>query len=163
MDNITTRPATANDARILATLRYEFRVSTAPVNETEEVFRERCEKWMSERLLATASWKCWIAERDGEAVGNIWIQLIEKMPNPGFEPEYHAYVTNVYVREDSRGRGAGSKLLADALDWLQRQDVHCVFLWATEKSGDFYGRHGFSTSDSVRCKNYFGAESRTKG
>ena len=143
------RLATESDARLLAGLRYEFRSSKDPVNENENAFRERCENWMRDRLRNTVSWKCWIAENDGVAAGNLWLQLIEKIPNPGFEPEYHAYVTNVFVREDSRGRGVGSKLLAAALDWLQSQDVHCVFLWSTNQSGGFYLRRGFSTNDGL--------------
>ena len=149
MEEISTRLATESDARLLARLRYEFRSSKEPVNEDENTFRERCENWMRERLHNTASWKCWIAESDGAALGNLWLQLIEKIPNPGFESEYHAYITNVFVREDSRGRGVGSKLLVAALDWLQSQDVHCVFLWSTGQGHDFYLRHGFSTNDGL--------------
>jgi GNAT superfamily N-acetyltransferase len=138
--------ATESDAELLARLRYEFRASSEPVNEDENSFRERCENWMRERLRNTATWKCWIAESEGAAVGNIWVQLIEKIPNPVCEPEYHAYVTNVYVREDSRGRGVGSKLLVAALDSLQSQDVECAFLWSRDESRGFYSRHGFSNS-----------------
>jgi GNAT superfamily N-acetyltransferase len=143
------RSATESDAHLLAGLRYEFRASSEPVHEDKDAFRERCENWMRERLGHTASWKCWIAESDGTAVGNLWLQLIEKIPNPGFESEYHAYITNVFVRENSRGRGVGSQLLVAALDWLQSQDVHCVFLWATDQGSDFYLRHGFSSNDSL--------------
>lgn len=144
------RPATELDARLLAALRYEFRSSKEPVNEDENTFRERCENWMRERLCNTGSWKCWIAENDDcAAIGNLWLQLIEKIPNPGFESEYHAYITNVFVREDSRGRGVGSQLLVAALDWLQSQDVHCVFLWAANQSGGFYLRHGFWNNDDL--------------
>jgi len=149
LEKISIRLATENDARLLATLRYEFRASSEPVNENENTFRERCENWMRERLRNTALWKCWIAESDGAVVGNVWIQLIEKIPNPGFEPEYHAYITNVYVREDIRGHGVGSKLLEAALDWLQSQDVHCVFLWSRDQSRNFYLRRGFSTNDGL--------------
>jgi GNAT superfamily N-acetyltransferase len=143
------RPATESDARLLARLRYEFRSAKEPVKEDENTFRERCENWMRERLCKPASWKCWIAESDGAAVGNLWLQLIEKIPNPGFESEYHAYITNVFVREDSRRRGVGSKLLEAAVDWLQSEDVHCVFLWSTGQGRELYLRHGFSTNDEL--------------
>jgi ribosomal protein S18 acetylase RimI-like enzyme len=52
-------------------------------------------------------------------VGNLWLQLIEKIPNPTTEPEQHAYVTNFYVTEAARGQGIGTMLLSAALRRLR--------------------------------------------
>ena len=141
---IIIRLATAPDALMLARLRYAFRSSLSPACESEEEFVERCRLWMQKHLGEDNRWRCWIAERDRRPVGNIWVQLIEKVPNPIVEPEHHAYVTNFYVREEERGKGIGSKLLAAALDWSKSQDVQAVILWPTEESRSLYLRHGFA-------------------
>src|SRR5205085_2235236 len=141
--------ATAADAEALARLRYIFRSGIAPTGESEAAFVERCHRWMQERLWEGSVWRCWVAERDGELLGHVWIQLIEKIPNPTDEPENHAYLTNFYVAEDARGNGTGSMLLAAALEWCRDCRVHSVILWPTEKSRSLYLRHGFSVRDDL--------------
>ena len=146
---INVRLAGAADAAPLARLRYEFRSSVGIVGEGESEFVERCRRWMQERLSEGGPWRCWVAERGGELVGNLWAQLIEKIPNPAVEPERHAYVTNFYVREGERGRGTGSLLLAAALGWCRSSGVHAVILWPTERSRALYLRHGFAVREDL--------------
>src|SRR5215470_16358557 len=104
-EDVTIRLATASDADRLARLRYVFRSSVGPVRESEAEFVGRCNLWMRERLRDGSAWHCWVAERNGALLGNVWIQMIEKVPNPTEEPETHAYLTNFYVTEDARGNG----------------------------------------------------------
>ena len=142
------RLATPSDADTLARMRYAFRVSTAATNELESVFVERCTKWMRVALAPGGSWVAWVAERDGEVVGNLWLQVIEKLPNPAPEPELHAYVTNVYVEPDHRG-GLGALLLETALDRCRADGVDSVILWPTDGSRTLYARYGFSVKDDL--------------
>ena len=144
--NIIIRQASVSDAKVLATLRYNLRSSLKHVSEDEASFVERCTLWMQERLQNSNFWMCWVAEQEQTAVGNLWAQLIEKIPNPTSEPEYHLYFTNFYVRNDCRGIGIGSRLLKSALTWADTKNVHVAILWPTERSIPFYVRNGFSTS-----------------
>ena len=143
------RLASVTDASTLARLRYEFRSSLHNVVENESVFLERCTAWMRERLRNESNWKCWIAEWQGAAAGNVWAQLIEKIPNPIAEPEQFVYLTNFYVREEHRGKGVGSSLLSAVLDWSRNRNAQVVILWPTERSKSFYARHGFSFADDL--------------
>ncbi|MBV9958329.1 MAG: GNAT family N-acetyltransferase, partial [Acidobacteria bacterium] len=122
--SVQVRLATAADAPALAKFRYDFRTRNMSGQEQEAAFLERCAVWMRERLGACGAWRCWIAEREGAAVGHVWIQLFEKIPNPTSESEFHAYLTNFYVLEEARGQGVGSGLLAAALDWCRASHVH---------------------------------------
>ena len=119
---VRVRRATATDAVILATLRFEFRSAIGDAIESPEEFVARCEGWMRDRLADNTFWFAWIAEtvdEDGPlAIGAVWLQLIEKVPNPVIEKEAHAYVTNLFVLESARGRGAGSMLLDAAVTRL---------------------------------------------
>ena len=83
-------------------------------------------------------WFAWIAETLDEggplAIGAVWMQLIEKVPNPVVEKEAHAYVTNLFVLESERGRGAGSMLLDAAVSECRAWDVDTIILWPTPRS-----------------------------
>jgi L-amino acid N-acyltransferase YncA len=146
--NVGIRLATVSDALMLAKFRYAFRSSNGAAQENETEFVQRCSVWMKERLRKNSPWRCWIAETDAP-VGHLWAQLLEKIPNPSSEPEHHAYLTNFYVREDVRGRGIGSTLLAAALDWCKASEVHAVILWPTDQSRSLYLRHGFAVRSDL--------------
>ena len=135
------RPA---DAEALARMRYEFRADLAPPAETPPAFSARCATWMRRQLAPGSSWLCWIAELSDEIVGTIWLELIEKLPNPVAERERHGYITNLYVRPAHRGNGAGSLLLRHALAECESHGVDAVVLWPTPASRSLYQRLGFA-------------------
>ena len=145
---IEIRLASESDVATLARLRYELRTSLHGAVENKEMFLERCAAWMNERLRQGSDWQCWIAEHQGIAVGAVWAQLVEKIPNPIAEPEHYVYLTNFYVRDEYRNQGLGSKLLAAVLDWARSKNAEMVTLQPTERSKPFYLRHGFSFADN---------------
>jgi ribosomal protein S18 acetylase RimI-like enzyme len=145
---ISIRLANPNDAPLLAVLRYEFRSAIARDIENKNEFIARCEKWMREHLQQT-SWRCWVAEADQTIVGALWLQLIEKIPNPTSEPELHGYITNVFVNAAVRGQGIGSRLLDEAIEFCKKQPVHAVILWPSERSRSLYERHGFAVRSDL--------------
>jgi len=143
------RQATSGDAFALSRLRYEFRSSHREPSESLDEFTQRCAEWMRARLDKDGAWRCWVAEGGGQLVGCVWIQLVEKIPNPSsIEPERHAYLTNFYVVESARG-GLGARLLSTALDFCANYGVDSVFLWPTERSRTLYLRHGFKSPDKL--------------
>jgi len=153
-ETVEIRLATESDAKMLARLRYEFRSSFHEVIEPDVSFVERCTAWMQDRLRNDSQWKCWIAEYRQTPVGNVWAQLVEKIPNPIAEPEQYVYVTNFYVRAEHRSHGIGSKLLSAVLAWSRSQNTRTVILWPTERSKRFYASHGFSnTHDIMQLEN----------
>jgi GNAT superfamily N-acetyltransferase len=145
---VNVRLAIPADVPDLARMRYEFRAAQNPPEETLEAFVARCSAWMTPRLAA-GSWRCWVVE-DGAAVrGQLWLQLIEKLPNPGPELEVHGYITNVYVAPEVRGAGSGRMLMEAALAHCRASGVDSVILWPTERSRTLYARHGFKLPDDM--------------
>ena len=144
----TIRVALPSDADALARLRYALRASTGRATEPEAQFIERCSKWMAEHLQNDA-WHCWVADATAQLVGAIWLQLVEKIPNPRAEAEHHAYITNFYIEPEARGHGIGSQMLHTALHWCEARDVHTVILWPTARSRSLYQRYGFAVRDDI--------------
>lgn len=142
------REATIDDITALGALRYEFRSALAPPVEDRIEFLERCREWMATRL-GKGHWYCWVAESSGEPVGNVWIQIVDKIPTPTDESEEHAYLTNFFVQERMRGNGIGSEMMVRVLEWTIRRGVQAVFLWPTMRTRALYERHGFLADGDI--------------
>ena len=148
-DRFVVRPAAPADAADLARLRYEFRVELDPPVEAEGEFVRRCGKWMKKRLGPGGVWRCWVAESDRALVGTIWLQRIEKLPNPVGHSGYHGYVSSVYVQPGVRNAGIGSALISACMAQCQAEGIDAVFLWPSERSRSLYQRHGFAVRDDL--------------
>lgn len=145
MARVRIRLAKSRDSRALADLRYRFRAENGPAAETQRRFLRRCTSWMKKRLRASSSpWRCWVLDDGDRLLGNVCVQLFEKIPNPiRDEPELHAYVTNFYVVPGMRRQGLGKRLLDKALSWCRAQGTDAIILWATPGSKSLYRRCGF--------------------
>ena len=141
------RPATPDDARILAELRWEFRAGRDPAVEERQAFVDRCAAWMARELAGTA-WRAWVAHQSGRIIGQVWVNLIQKLPNPIDERERHLYLSNLYVQPTARG-GVGTALLETALEWAGVNGVDRVILWPSARSVGLYTRHQFRRDADV--------------
>ena len=147
MDRYLIRVATSGDWSALAEMRYRFRAEVGPPTETKSRFLRRCKSWMKKAFGADSSgWRCWVVDDGKQLLGQVCVQLFEKIPNPVNEPEVHAYLTNFYVIPEMRGRGLGTKLLNQALSWCRAHGADSVILWATAESKSLYRRCGFARS-----------------
>jgi GNAT superfamily N-acetyltransferase len=144
---IEIRPATAADADAMAALRWEFRSEQNPPVEPHDAFAQRCTAWMR-RELQGGVWKAWVAVDDQLIVGQVWVQTIQKIPNPVAESEQLAYLSNLYVNPSARG-GVGTRLLRAAIDWCRATGVDRIVLWPSARSVTLYLSHGFATDRGV--------------
>jgi GNAT superfamily N-acetyltransferase len=138
----TIRSARPDDAAALAELRWEFRAGRTAPTEDRQAFLDRCAAWMREELAA-GGWRAWVAEADGGIVGQCWLHVIRRLPNPNGASERHAYFSNLYVTPAARG-GVGTRLVSAAIDWCDAAGVDTMILWPTPRSRPLYMRHGFS-------------------
>jgi GNAT superfamily N-acetyltransferase len=145
---IAIREAAPADAAVLAELRWEFRAGRDPATESREAFVERCAEWMRRELSAGAPWRAWVAVRETCIVGQVWLDTVQKIPNPIDERERHAYLSNLYVQPSERG-GVGARLLETALAWTAANGVDRVVLWPSARSVSLYVRHGFTRDGGV--------------
>jgi len=146
---VIVRRAIPDDAPALARLRWRCRSAEGPTTEAEEAFLRRCAPWMAERLSSPDRWRCWVAVQEDRHLGCVWLEFLEKVPNPGPEPEEHAYVTALYVEPGERRAGTGGELLAKAVAECRRRGLDCALLWSTPTSRDLYLEQGFATDEEV--------------
>jgi ribosomal protein S18 acetylase RimI-like enzyme len=144
---VVIRPADVADSRRLAQLRWEFRAGKDAPIEKEDAFVERCAAWMS-AALAAGAWRAWVAEKNDATVGQIWMHVVAKVPNPVGERDRHAYISNLYVTPSARG-GVGSRLLEAALAHASANRVDRIVLWPTSRSRSMYTRYGFTRNGEV--------------
>ena len=103
----------------------------------------RAAPWIAAQL-AGDTWRAWVAvDAGGEIVGHVFMQFVEKVPNPVPEAEMLAYLTNLYVAPALRNHGIGALLLQAALAACDDMDVETVFLRPSKGSVPLYLRHGF--------------------
>jgi GNAT superfamily N-acetyltransferase len=143
------RRAGIDDAEQLARLRFEFRTERLPAVENRSEFLDRCRSWMEQRLTPPSAWRCWTAALGADLIGTLWMQLIEKLPNPSEEQELHGYVSSVYVVPPHRKAGIGGALIDACLAQCERVGVDSVFLWSTPGSRALYHRKGFAARDDL--------------
>jgi len=143
MARMRIRLARSSDFHGLAEMRYRFRTETGTVTETKSRFMRRCTSWMRKRFRSGSyPWRCWVADDGKRLLGHICVQLVEKIPNPVNEPEFHAYLTNFYVVPEMRDHGLGKQLLKKALSWCRTCETDSVILWATVASRPLYRQCG---------------------
>src|SRR5690606_32756431 len=135
---IPMREATATDAPALAVLRYRFRSAIGTAVEGESAFGDRAAARLRGRIGRLA-WGPGVAEAAGDRiVGNIFLQLVEKLPNPVVEAEAIGYITNLYVVPEYRRQGIGRRLLHAALAACAPGEVDTLILWPTPESVALY-------------------------
>jgi GNAT superfamily N-acetyltransferase len=112
--------------------------------ETEDAFVGRAAPWIAARLAGEV-WRAWVAvDADEGIVGHVFVQFVEKIPNPVPESETLAYLTNLYVVPRLRNHGLGARLLQAALAACDAMDVETTFLRPSNGSVPLYLRHGFT-------------------
>lgn len=142
---VKVRRADPSDGAALAALRWEFsKEDGLSIEETWEDFQDL---WRGFWHTAEAhGWVVWVAERDGQLLGNMWVQLVEKVPRPGNRIRYLGYLTNVYVKPEARGQDVGSRILAEVIAWAKTENLELLFVWPSSESVEFYKSAGFSIS-----------------
>jgi GNAT superfamily N-acetyltransferase len=156
---VTVRRATSDDAAALALSRYRFRAHLDDAEhhpaglEAEDVFVGRATRFI-EAQLSSDRWSAWVGSRDGDLCAHVFLQLIDKLPNPdSTEPELLGYLTSFFVEPELRGEGVGSALL-DALEShaAERGVEKILIIGNTVRSRPLYARRGYVSGPDLLQK-----------
>jgi GNAT superfamily N-acetyltransferase len=141
MADVVVRVAGAGDIGALASLRVEWTAHTEPG------FEGRLAAWLAAEGERRTTW---LAEIDTRPVGMASLWEYRRMPRSGQPDSRWGYLSNMFVREESRNRGVGSALLAAVVAAAQERAYVRIVLSPTLRSVPFYQRAGFVAADGGR-------------
>lgn len=148
MTAFTVRKAQTTDATALAHLRWRFKQEDEPELSREEAsFIRACTEWMRIRLAGT--WTAWVVEADNDVQGHVFLNHVEKVPEPGGGAAALGYVTNFYVCPEYRNRGLGKALLEEVVRHGRQNQLDTLIVWPSERSASLYSRVGFGASEEA--------------
>ena len=147
------RRATIEDAELIARLVkpvHDIHVQARPdffkpYALTAELIADFCNQ------LADESITCLIGEVDGEAVGYVLAQVIERAENPYTYAMRYLLVDQISVNPEVRSKGYGEALMQAVFDLAKSLELPRVMLgvWAfNERAITFYERLGLMALDT---------------
>jgi GNAT superfamily N-acetyltransferase len=142
----TIRLAELGDVEELVELRSDFTFEGVARQVPRDRYEEECRAFLAD-AISSGRWQIWVAELEGRIVSHAFVALVDKVPRPVREHARIAYLTNVYTRPDSRGRGIGSAVIATAQEAARDADVEVMIVWPSDESVEFYEREGFERPD----------------
>ena len=89
----------------------------------------------------------WLAAVSGAPVGMASMFEYRRMPHPGRLDSQWGYVSNMFVREDLRGRGIGSALLAALIAAADERRYVRLVVSPSARAQSLYWRAGFIVPD----------------
>ncbi|HEY7048023.1 MAG TPA: GNAT family N-acetyltransferase [Jatrophihabitantaceae bacterium] len=145
---MTVRPATDDDADMLAALRRAWVEEDAgPVDDPgyAQAFVDWYDREGDRRLA-------WIGFVDGAPVGMLSMLEYRRMPLPGRLDSRWGYISNVFVLGRHRNHGLGRELLDAALTAARERHYVRLVLSPSERAIPFYGRAGFVPADELMIR-----------
>ncbi|MBP2240472.1 GNAT superfamily N-acetyltransferase [Cytobacillus eiseniae] len=140
------RLAKEKDIKQLIQMRWDFTIEYDKSGKIEKTsfaaFEKECQSFLL-NAMNNGQWFIWVAEKNGEIIANIYIELIQKVPRPGRTTYPFAYMTNVYTVKPYRNKGIGSKLLATINEWAKEEKYEFIIVWPSEDSVPYYQRNGY--------------------
>ena len=135
------RQGTLADADRLARLRWDFSSVAQQAAQPFDAFQEPFAAYLAEAVASGLI--IWVVESADRLLGNIYVQLVRKLPRPDRFGRHWGYVTNVYIIPEMRDSGIGAALMARVQQWASDEHLEFLILWPSERSIPFYQRTGF--------------------
>jgi predicted N-acetyltransferase YhbS len=140
------RRALSDDAGVLALLRWDNSdVEQTTGRQVSGEFVTRFGEFVRTAVEAE-EWVIWVAERDGGVIGHVYVVVVGMVPRPGRLARKWGYVSGLYVAPEERGKGVGSGLVQQAVEWAKKAGLEFLMLAAAGGSVALYQRAGFRRS-----------------
>ena len=147
---LETRTATVADAALIADHR---RAMFAAMGRAEESLldqvRRASESWTA-RMIREGKYLGWITIDDRRPIASAGMLILDWPPHP-FDPagEVRAYLLNVFVEPDYRGRGLARGLLQQCIAEARRRNIGVISLHASAEGRPLYESLGFRGSNEM--------------
>lgn len=144
------RAATATDApQLLALWELVYDdVDTDPLT----IWKEHAHRWFTQLVDETTTAHFPVIEVDGDVVATAIGTLEIGVPNPQCRRGRTVRLANVITLPEYRGKGYGTLLVRDVIDWARSIEADRVDLSATPNGQRIYERAGFKVTKAPRMK-----------
>jgi GNAT superfamily N-acetyltransferase len=96
--------------------------------------------------------ECYLAMEDRNVVGGCALSVQKMLPSSRNRTGLQAYLHNMYVEPEYRGRGIATALLTFIFELCQKRGIQRFSLHASEMGRPLYERIGFEKSDNYYVK-----------
>jgi ribosomal protein S18 acetylase RimI-like enzyme len=144
-----TRLATEADAELISEQRRRMFVDSSLSNDARlKEVTEKFVPWVRERLV-DGRYVGWLTAEDGRVVAGAGVLFMDFPPH-WMDPEpVRAYLLNVYVEPEFRGRGLARELLEIAVKDAQQRGIKVMSLHASTFGRPLYERNGFKSTNEM--------------
>jgi GNAT superfamily N-acetyltransferase len=116
------------------------------------VWRRQAEEWFTRAVEDDATAHFPVIELEGDVVATAIGTLELGVPNPQCPRGRAVRLANVITVPEHRGRGFGTLLVGDVVEWARSIDADRVDLSATPDGRRVYERVGFTLTSAPRMK-----------
>ena len=100
--------------------------------------------------LEDGSYRAWIAEVEGRAVGGGAVHIVPWIPGYADPSPCRAYVHSVYVEPAFRRKRIARCLMEEMVAWCRERGLRSVTLHASEQGRPLYAGMGFTATNEMR-------------
>jgi GNAT superfamily N-acetyltransferase len=135
------RRAREDELQIILKHRIEMTTSMRWTQEQVQVTRDSTEKKLKNGW--PKGFHCYFAEIDGKIVGGCSIVVFDILPSYVNTSGRVAYVQNMFVEPEHRGKGIGRDLVQHIEEEARNLNVSIIWLHATELGRPVYEKEGY--------------------
>lgn len=143
-DRFDIQLASSTDAAALAALRWQFKYEDHETTAPQVSSVQDAESWLR-RKIDSGHWLVWIAMSGGEICGHVFLNHVERVPEPFAVNNPLGYVTNFYVTPSHRNLGIGTALLNALHQYTEEHTLNTLIVWPSDRSAPVYKRAGYKT------------------
>lgn len=151
LPSLTIRQANLDDLDALVQLRLEFlREAGNLQNDTPTADLAESIRQYLTRNLATGEFVAWVAQVNNNIVGTSGVVFFERPPVYGNLSGLEAYVMNIFIVPNWRGKGIATALMGEIISFVKQTEAKRIWLHTSADGKHLYEKFGFvSTANEM--------------
>ncbi len=149
MNKLHFKKAEKKDAVILAEYRFKMFNDIFPednLGERKTEIVEKCTRYYLDDLDNKNHYSI-VVFIDKTAVGCGTILLEVRPPGPRHEANLYAYILNIYIDTEHRGKGIARKIMEHLHEYARNKNVRRIGLYASRFGHGLYKKMGYKTNE----------------
>lgn len=150
------REATEEDVELLSEFWYDLAEQMEEYSDFNKLSKDAKETSIEElkERIGKEGIGIIILEEGGEQIGYVYVEVNEERSTR--DTGKYAHIGVLYIKEEYRGQGYGSKLIEKAEEWAERQGCNYMTVsaeWKNQKARNFYQKNQYQQKKAKCLKN----------